>query len=243
MRHRMLSALFVTTLIAGCAMATGPAPQATSSSGLSAGNAQLSVKMSSSIFLQPVGPRKRVVFLDGHNTSSAQNLHFAGLIRQRLKAKGYRITNDPHRAQYMLMWNVLYIGKETKAHTVAGALGGGFGGALIGNAIGGNSTGATAGALAGALVGAIAAHYLAAHKYMMVVDIQLEQRERGAVSRSETNSRQGLGNSTMSRGGNLRGWMVFRDRIVAQAKGMRLTFNYAVPALTKEVSSELAGVF
>ena len=183
------------------------------------------------------------MFLDGHNTSSAQDLHFAGRIRNLLKAKGYRITNDPHRAQYMLMWNVLYVGKETKAHTAAGALTGGFGGALIGNAVGGNSSSTVAGALAGALVGAIATQYLATHKYMMVVDIQLEQRERGAVSRSETNSRQGLGNSTMSSGGNLRGWMVFRNRIVAQAKGMRLTFNYAVPALTKEVSSELAGIF
>ncbi len=55
-------------------------------------------------------------------------------------------------------------------------------------------------------LGAIAAQYLATYIYMMVVDIQLEQRDRGAVSRSETNSRQGLGNRTMSRGGNPRGW-------------------------------------
>ena len=41
MRHRVFSALCVTTLIAGCTMATGSSPQTTSSIGLSAGNAQL----------------------------------------------------------------------------------------------------------------------------------------------------------------------------------------------------------
>jgi hypothetical protein len=37
--------------------------------------------------------------------------------------------------------------------------------------------------------------------------------------------------------------MVFRDRVVAQAKGMRLTFSYEILSLTKKVSSELVRLF
>lgn len=245
MKSRMIGMMAAVVMLGGCAAANGPAPQQTSASGLSAGNAKLSVKMSSSIFLQPVGPAKQVVYLDGHNTSSAQDLHFSQEVRQELISKGYRITRNPAKAHYMLMWNVRYVGKETKSHTAQGALAGGFGGAMLASALSSNdSAGAmVGGSLAGAIVGGVIGHMLASNRYMMVVDIQLEQRQRGATTNSTTVARQGLGNSTQTSGGAIHGWMVFRDRIVAQASGRQLAFSYAVPSLTKEVAGELAGVF
>ncbi len=92
--------------LAGCA--TGPAPQGTSASGLSAGNMHLSAQMSRSIFLQPVAPSEQVVFVEGHNTSSAQNLGFQSLVSQDLMRRGYQVTSDPSRAEYMVMYNVRY---------------------------------------------------------------------------------------------------------------------------------------
>lgn len=237
-RIRLVAPIVALGLLGGCA--TGPAPQSTSASGLSAGNAKLSVKMSSSIFLQPVAPSKRVVFLEGHNTSSAQGLNFRRSIAQDLMAKGYRLTNDPTRANYMLMWNIRYVGKETKTHTLGGAVAGGFGGALIGSAMGDHGL---AGGLAGAAAGALIGHFLSAHRYLMVVDIQVEQRHAGAVTNTVTDAAQGLGNDSVTHGSGVRGWMIYRDRVGAQATGMRLTFSYAEPALTKEVAGEVAGIF
>lgn len=239
---RLVPMLTLGALLAGCATANGPAPQSTSSSGLSAGNMRLSVRMSSSIFLQPVGPAKKVVYVGGHNTSSAQGLHFSQLVVQELMAKGYRITNNPHDAHYMLLYNIRYVGKERASNAAAGALAGGFGGAVIGG-VAGNGNGALIGGGVGALAGGILGAVFSTNRYMMVVDIQLEQREKGAYTSTNTYASQGTNSSISSSAGGINGWLIYRDRIVAQAKGMRLRFSYATPAMTHEVAGELAGLF
>ncbi|EQD49913.1 TraT complement resistance family protein, partial [mine drainage metagenome] len=149
-RYAALGFIILTTSLAGCATATGPAPTQTSSSGLSAGHMQLSVQTSASIFLQPVPPNKRVVFVEGHNTSSAQGLRFGSMIRSELARKGYVLTNYPNKATYMLMYNILYLGKEQHGYTAAGALAGGYGGALIGGAVTNSAGGAFMGGALGA---------------------------------------------------------------------------------------------
>ena len=227
--------------LAGCA--TGPAPQAASSSGLSAGNMRLSAQMSSSIFLQPVAPNQRVVFVEGHNTSSAQNLGFQSLVSQDLLRRGYRVTNNPNHAEYVLMYNVLYVGKQQSNYTAAGALAGGFGGALTSALARGNGTTDAAYGLAGALVGGIVGHFLQDKTYMMVVDIQLEQRQAGVYTTSQTNARQGIGGGVSTSVSGVKNWMIYRDRIVAQAHGLNLAFSYATPALSHEVSGEISGLF
>lgn len=227
--------------LAGCA--TGPAPQGTSASGLSAGHMQLSVHMSSSIFLQPVAPSKRVVFVEGHNTSSAQNLGFQPLVVHDLMQRGYQVTNDPTRAEYMVMCNVRYIGKQTASNTASGVLAGGFGAAITSAAFGGNGGTSAAYGLAGALVGGVVGHFLSQKAYMMVVDIQLEQRQSGVYTTSQTNAQQGLGNTTTSSTSSVKNWMIYRDRIVAQAHALDLAFSYAKPSLTKVVAGEISGIF
>ena len=239
---RLVPVLTLGALLAGCATANGPAPQSTSSSGLSAGNMRLSARMSSSIFLQPVGPAKKVVYVEGHNTSSAQGIHFGQLIVQELTAKGYRITNNPHYAHYMLLYNIRYVGKEQSSHAAAGALAGGFGGAIIGG-VAGNDNGALIGGGVGALAGGIIGAIFPTNRYMMVVDIQLEQRQKGAYTSTNTLASQGIDSSVSSSAGGINGWMIYRDRIVAQAAGTRLRFSYATPAMSHEVAGELAGLF
>lgn len=198
--------------------------------------------MSSSIFLQPVGPRRKVVFVEGHNTSSAQGLHFGQFIDKQLIAKGYRITNNPRFAHYMLMYNIRYVGKEADSHAAAGALAGGFGGAVLGGAAG-NGNGMVAGAGIGAAVGGLLGAIFPTNRYMMVVDIQLEQRQAGAYTSTATLANQGTASTVSSSGGGINGWLVYRDRIVANARGVRLRFSYATPAMSHEVAGELAGLF
>lgn len=237
-----LTAITLAVALTGCATATGPAPQSTTTSGLSAGNMRLSAQMSSSIFLQPVAPQERVVFVEGHNTSSAQSLGFSRLIDQRLIAKGYRLTNNPNQAHYMLMYNIRYVGKEMHSNAATGALAGGFGGVLVGSAAN-NSQGGFAGGVIGAGIGALIGSVMSNNHYMMVVDIQIEERDRGAYASTSTIASQGTNSTMGSYGGGVAGWMIYRDRIVAQAHGLRLRFSYATPALSHEVAGELAGIF
>lgn len=227
--------------LAGCA--TGPAPQATSASGLSAGNMHLAVHMSSSIFLQPVAPSQRVVFVEGHNTSTAQNLGFQALVNEDLTRRGYQITNDPTQAEYMVMYNVRYIGDQRQDNTAAGVLAGGFGAAVTSAAFGGNGGTTAAYGLAGAVVGGVVGHFLSQKAYMMVVDIQLEQRQAGVYTASQTSAQQGIGGNTYTSVSGVKNWMIYRDRIVAQAHGLDLAFSYATPALTHEVAGEISGLF
>ena len=241
LRMRTISLIMVGALgVAGCA--TGPAPQGTSASGLSAGNMHLSAQMSSSIFLQPVPPSERVVFIEGHNTSSAQNLGFHSLVNEDLMSRGYQVTNDPTNAEYMVMYNVRYIGEQRSDNTAAGVLAGGFGAAVTSAAFGGNGGTTAAYGLAGALVGGVVGHFLSQKAYMMVVDIQLEQRQTGVYTSSQTNAQQGIGGSMTTSTSGVKNWMIYRDRIVAQAHGLDLKFSYATPALTHEVAGEISGL-
>jgi hypothetical protein len=250
--YRLLAGLFLISFaVAGCA--TGPAPSSASKSGLAAGNARISVKMASSIFLQPVIPSERTIYLSGHNTSSAHALGLEGAIRRKLRSMGYRLVDSPDEAHYMLMWNVLYLGERTQpyvlheaaVHTAAGALAGGYSGALVGalaetkNPSSGGATGALIGAGIGALTGA----YLRSNHYMMVVDIQAQEREEGAMAKSTTSLSQGLDNKTVVEHAGFKGWGIYRDRVVAEASGLRMDFPYAQPALVKETANAIAGIF
>lgn len=249
---RLLAGLILISFtLAGCA--TGPAPASTSKSGLSAGNARISVKMASSIFLQPVQPAERTIYLDGHNTSSARNLGLESVIRHKLQSMGYRLVNNPDEAHYMLMWNVLYLGeqsqpyilREAAIHTAAGALAGGVSGALVGAVAESKDrkSGGTAGALIGAGIGALTGAYLTSNHYMMVVDIQAQERQDGAATTSTTSLSQGLDNKTVVQQAGFKGWGIYRDRVVAHASGLRMEFPYAQPALVKETADAIAGIF
>lgn len=240
----LITFLLLTVAMFGCATANGPAPQSSSSSGLSAGHMKLSARMSSSIFLQPVSPDQRVVYVYGHNTSSAQGLGCTSIIRRDLIDKGYRLTDDPAKAEYMLMYNILYVGKQDNNYTAAGALAGGFGGALLGGGvIKQNATGTVIGGLVGAGLGALIGSVYHHDMYMMVVDIQMEQRQAGTYTEMSTNASQGTASTLHTYHSGVKGWMVYRDRIVAQAQGYNLAFDYATPAMSREVSGEISGLF
>jgi hypothetical protein len=225
----------------GCASMSGTTNSTTSASGMSAGNMNLQTKMSSSIFLQPVSPSEKVVYVRATNTSSASGLRFKAVLEQALITRGYKITNDPKEAYFILMSNVLYLGKETRAYTAAGALAGGFGGALIGSRygdVGSTLVGGGIGALAGGLIGAMFQH----KKYMMVVDIQLEQRQKGSYTTNGTATSEGLGNTTTTYNAGVKNWAIYRDRVVATASAINLKFSSAEPALKTVVGREISNL-
>lgn len=234
----ILALLLPAFAFSGCATTAG---NGTSASGLSSNGVGLSTKMSSSIFLQPVAPQDKIVYVSVRNTSTATGLNFRQELISELIGEGYKITNNPKEANFMLMSNVLYIGKRTKSYTMAGALAGGFGGALIGSRYN-TATGVIGGGLLGAAAGGLIGDLFKHKAYMMVVDIQLEQRQRGSYTTNGTSTSEGLGNSTTTYNAGVKNWAIYRDRVVSQAKAINLEFSTAEPLLKKQIAHSIANL-
>ncbi len=74
-------------------------------------NLDVQTKMSETIFLDPVGPEKKVIFVDVRNTSDKDNFDIATPIKDAIAKRGYRITQNPDEAHYRLQANVLSVAK------------------------------------------------------------------------------------------------------------------------------------
>jgi hypothetical protein len=213
-------------------------------------------KMSDTIFLDPVGPNKRVIYLEIRNTSDKDNFDIVNPIRNALQSRGYIISNDPDNAHYWLRASVLSVGKAspTAAET---ALGGGYGGALTGAAIGaatGGALGGWGGAGIGGLAGAAAFGIAevvadAAVKdvtYMVVTDIEIaEKAKEGVVVRqdSQQDAKQGIGGSRRQSSSEVSDRKKYRTRVVSTANKANLEYEEAAPQLTSGLVRSISGLF
>ena len=201
-------------------------------------------RASESIFLEPVGPDKRVVFVSVRNTSD-RDLDIKPRILARLQQSGYRITDDPDEAQFMLQANVLKVGKtnedERDSFIEAGFTGAALGGLAASDSR--STEGKVLGAIAGVVVDAMVKDVL----YTMVTDIQLRERPRGGERVSSAQSAQtAQGSSTTVNESTNRStvdWKTYRTRIVSTANQVNLEFDEALPALEDGLIRSIAGFF
>lgn len=152
---------------------------------------QTQAKMSNTIFLNPVSPVQKTVYVQIRNTSQVPMPELKAMIIQKIQANGYRVVEDPQQAHYWLLANVLYMGKETKFATFDGAFMGGFGGALAGASIGqgyGQGAAALGGAAIGSLLGATVGSAIHVDTYLGVVDIQVSERVKGTIKQTVTSN-------------------------------------------------------
>lgn len=209
---------------------------------------QVQNKMSASIFLEPVAPAQRTVFVQVRNTSDKQ-FGVAGEIRDRIQASGYKIVDDPAKAHYMVQANILQVGVTDKDATeVAGAttFGGPLAGAAAGGLLGGDQ--AVEGAVIGGVVGAAAEMIGDASvqvvTYMVITDLQISERTKGAVSQDFTsNLKQGTADTTVSqRTAGTTNWKRYQTRIVSTARKANLTWPEAAPALRNGIAQSIGNV-
>ena len=176
-------------------------------------NLDVQTKMSETIFLDPVGPEKKVIFVDVRNTSDKDNFDIATPIKDAIAKRGYCITQNPYEAHYRLQANVLSVAKTDPTaaqQALAGgyggplmsALGGAAAGAAIGGMAGGTYAAAGMGAGAGALVlgGAelVTGALVKDVTFMVVTDVQVvEKAPEGVIVRQDNqqNLKQGIGGS------------------------------------------------
>jgi predicted lipid-binding transport protein (Tim44 family) len=221
-------------------------------------NLDVQTKMSDTIFLDPVTPDERTVYVDVRNTSDQPALDVAPQVRQAVEARGYTVVDDPNAARFVLQANVLQAGRasETAAES---AYNSGFGGTLLGGAAGGaagyglgqaglgvnDAIGTVVGALAGAAISSVADAYVQDVTYTLVTDIQVSERVPGTViSQSEqANLKQGSSGTVTQASSDTTDARRYRTRIVSTANQANLDWPQAEPELVAGLTRSIGGIF
>ncbi|CAM5202883.1 complement resistance protein TraT [Alishewanella longhuensis] len=213
-------------------------------------NLDVQTKMSSSIFVEPVEPEQRTIFVDIRNTSDKPEFMIREQVIASLRGRGYQVIDSPSRAHYWLQANILQVGRsnarESQGALAAGpgAVGGAVTGAVIHRSTGGSVSGTAGAAVAGAAVGTIVDAMVQDVYYSVITDIQIMERFDGKVQeRSEHTLLQGDSGSTRSTFQQQTNMRKYQTRVVSSANQANLKWEDAAPTLTEGVARALAGLF
>ena len=218
---------------------------------MSKNSVQTSTRMSDTIFLEPAEPNQKVAFIDIKNTTDNPNLNINEVVKNNIAARGYKITNSPKQAHYLIQANILQAGKFTKekANTV---LKGGYGSAIEGAAVGagigaliGKRDSTLGGGIAGAALGLAANAFIQDVVYGTIVDVQISEKAGKGVKVTENHASsltQGTSSSKKQVSTEQTDWKRYRTRIVSFANKMNLTEEEATPFLVAGISQSVAGI-
>ncbi len=238
-------------------------------SGCATSQLQTSAKMTQSVFVNPVAKEKRTIFVSMKNTSGT-DIMLEPRVVQTLINKGYTVIDDPEKASYVLMANVLYCNKKSENNVASGALMGGAAGAIANS--GSNGRSMAAAGLAGAVVGGLIGKATEDSIFQMQVDIVIREKAKGKVNAytgttsGQASVRDGQKSGTMnSFGGPIRDadasgklnsntyasssqsyesdFIEHRTMMFAEATKMDLTLDEAIPVLEQKIANQIAGIF
>lgn len=208
-------------------------------------------QMSHSIFLEPVPPEKKTVWVEVKSTAD-EPLDLS-VLSALLTQKGWRVVNDPHQANFRLQVNVLQVGKASLA-AIRDSLYAGWGGTVAGTAIGGVigtttdspkgiGIGTGVGGVIGAGVELVTGALVKKVTYSVITDVQLAARSDQPVAKQETtNIAQGSGSTVAQQVVSEGPWKLYRTRVASTATKANLSFEEARPALTERLLKSLAGI-
>lgn len=242
--------LRVAVLLGGCLIVGACAATTTA---LSKSELDVQTRMSDSIFLDPLPPARRTVFVQVKNTSDKEDFTIEDGVKAAIQERGYRLVDDPDRAHYMLQANVLQAGKSS-ATAAEEAFSSGFGGALFGAAVGAVATRAATkdtgsiigGGLIGAAVESAAGAFVKDVTYSAITDIQVSERApNGEVVTEmlEQDMGQGSAGTRIVRASSTSEWKRYRTRVMSVANQVNLDFEDAAPQLVAGLTRSIAGVF
>lgn len=183
------------------------------------------IRMSESIFLDPLSSDKQVAYVKIRNTSGDESLNLDSKIKLALLNKGIEITDDPDEAYYILQANVLRSGinknKDALATSFGDAIIPGVLGGVIGKQTNGN-VGAAIGAAAGVGAGFLGSTLIKDVTYSIVTDIQLSQRKSLNKENSDLEK--------------------YTTRLVSYANKVNLDYKDAQPQLVDALVNSLSGM-
>lgn len=205
-------------------------------------------KMSKTIFLDPVAPEKRIVFVQIRNTSDQPAFALEKQIKDNLIQRGYQVTDNPEIASYWLQANVRKVAQDNGEYGEF-ALAKGFQGAVTGGYIGsafGDGNGKIAAVVAGAIIGMAVEAGTKDVYYTAVTDVQVSVRAReDEVLTTKENSRVSLGSSAnrhVSSTGTT-DMKQYQTRIVSTANKVNLSYDEAAFSLRNGLINSISGIF
>jgi hypothetical protein len=215
-------------------------------------NLDVQTKMSDSIFLDPVSPDKKVIYVQVRNTSDKDNFDIEGPIKEAMTKNGYRVTDNPDEAYYRLQANVLSVAKTTPEEA-AQILASGYGAPLAGAAAGaaaGSVAGGAGGGVAGGILGMLGTVAVDAFvedvMFLAVTDIQLvEKAPEGVIIRSDSqqNLAQGMAGTQSQTYSEVGKFKKYRTRVISTANKANLEYVEAAEPLTQGLAKSLSGLF
>ena len=246
----MVGVLLLALALAGCAAgATAMAKR----------QLDVQTRMTDTVFLDPVAPDARTVYVDIRNTSDRPDLDIAPQVRDAVAARGYRVVSDAQDARFILQANVLQAGRTSQSASRS-ALDSGFGGTLLGGAAGGaagyglgaagvgvnGTVAAIGGALAGAALAGLADAYVQDTSFTIVTDVQVAERTtdgRTVRQSFQADLAQGSAGTLTQSGGGSTDLRRYRTRIVSTAERVNLEWTEAAPQLVAGLSRSIGGIF
>ena len=217
-------------------------------------NLEVQTRMSDTIFLDPVAPSQRTVFVQVRNTSDRTEFNnLEQQVKNQIALKGYKITDDPTKAHYILQANVLTVGKVDQRAAEKTPFGS-YGEAIAGGAIGAlalnqASAGSGGQAIAGGLIIAgltvIADSLVSDVYYGVITDLQISERANGVqvFNDSKHNLKQGSSGSTTSRFKETTHLKRYQTRIFSYANKSNLKWEEGAPVLVKGLVNSVSGIF
>lgn len=203
-------------------------------------------RMSKTVFLEPVSPAKRVIYVEARNTSDRQQFSMEPELKQALTARGYTVTDDPDKATFLLQVNVLQVGR------VDGQDSSPLGDAALGGAVGAGTAAVAGqgdkaligGALAGAALGGLMGVLVEDITYALTTDIRISQRTRAVVQQNSSQRLpQGMGGADELSYSEQINWKRYETKMRSTANQANLDFETAIPALRQGMVTAISGLF
>jgi len=247
MKHRFGRLGLLAAMLAMLALLSGCAATYTA---LEHKDLDVQTKMSATIFLEPVAPQQRTIFIQIRNTSD-KPFFIEQEVAAAIAARGYQIVFDPNQAHYILQANILAVGRTDQSaldHATGLGYGGVLAGATAGALLGGRGhywQGAAIGGLAMGAAEVVAGALVKVVWYAAVTDIQIQERSRAAVSEEFSSTlRQGTAQTyQQQRSAKMTDMMKYQTRIASSAKKVNLEFEEAEPYLRQGLVQAIAGMF
>lgn len=252
MKKSLSSFKFITSLFAivipmtfyGCAATT---------TALSKKDLDVQTKTSTAIFIEPVSPSKRTVYVDVKSgVQEFDRAIFKKLLKDSFATNDnhYQLVDDPESAQFILSAFVLNLEKASPSASQQALNRGYEGGALAGAAIGGASRGDWKGAVAGGVVGAgvdvISGALVKDVTYMLVCDVQIKERTKnGAVVKRATDIKTQVSDNgaTLQSVDEASTMKEYRTRIVTTANKANLKLEEAAQPIYTKTAAAMSGFF
>jgi hypothetical protein len=220
-------------------------------------NLDVQTRISSAIFVDAVPRDRRTVYVDirsGVMEFDRRAFKSSVLAEFGVNDNGYRVTDDPEKAQYHMN---IFVTKLEKASPTAAeeALKRGYrgdvgAGAALGATMGGERGGSASSAVGGGILGALgttaANAFVQDVTYLLVADVQIKERTRkGVIVRKDTkiSTKEGDSGGSTQRVSEATNRKEYRTRIVTTANKANLDIEEAQPIMFQKTAYAMSGFF